>query len=294
MKIAVYFEERAYTLGFAVVERRLDVMKTRLAELEMRLESEANGCENGESTIDAALARAKGGILSLADCRTISFVTYSDDHHDLLFRVSRKMVPYLRKHYEINPNSDECFYLSFKMFQFFSFVTSQLSEEAKRNVAEFEWAAALHLAKLYGDRHYRNDVPILLSIYRSATNGIIAEQRKDIRVLEIAQYALLLAEAGLYFDRQCFAVAYDAVEHRQRKGAGNSTGVLVCSGCRQVRYCCAECQKKCWPIHKLVCKAFPTCKSSGTFMDAFRMPELGKEMMAYFDFIENRMTPSVV
>jgi hypothetical protein len=32
----------------------------------------------------------------------------------------------------------------------------------------------------------------------------------------------------------------------------------VCTGCRVVRYCGAECQKQDWPAHKAACRALAT------------------------------------
>ena len=33
----------------------------------------------------------------------------------------------------------------------------------------------------------------------------------------------------------------------------NSKKLLLCTGCRQVKYCCADCQSKDWAIHKTAC-----------------------------------------
>lgn len=297
LRIAISFEEKAYSLGFDfVVESRLKMMKSRLEEMDLK--SDANGDANVESVLDAALARAKGGILSKEDCLKIYFAPFQDwmmKQPVLLFRICRKIAPYLRKHYEINSTSDECMRLLHKVIVCLSLVQLlPVHWNAIRYLAQLEWAASLHLVKLNLDQRIEPNFRFLFSIYRAATNGIIAEQRKDLHIVPIAQYALLVAEANSYLQRICFASVYDPFDHMKRKGVSKGEGKLVCSGCKQVRYCSVECQKQWWKSHKIVCKAFPTLEASRAFIFSYQPPDLRKEMMEYFDFVESRLPRGAV
>lgn len=57
----------------------------------------------------------------------------------------------------------------------------------------------------------------------------------------------------------------------------------ICSGCKQVRYCSAECQKKAWAEHKIICKRFPTLEASQTFLDSYKFPDVTAEMKQWLD-----------
>jgi hypothetical protein len=62
---------------------------------------------------------------------------------------------------------------------------------------------------------------------------------------------------------------YSGCSHHQQpdvdemKTATPGVKLLLCGGCRQISYCCAECQRADWKTHKLPCKLFAADEAAG-------------------------------